>query len=276
VDRPVALITGGSKGIGAACVREFVTAGWRVSVLTLADGDLSWMTSLGVTVTKGDVTSREARETAVQQTLYSCGRIDVLINNAGVGLYGLPTEVSPCLFSRLLDVNVVAPLALAQLVIPVMINQGTGTIVTMGSVAARVALPWAAAYSASKSALLSLHDSLRIELQGTPIHLLKVYAGIVDTEFREHVLTGEAPDRVRQISYVIPPATLAAEIYRAIQKRRRTLYLPAIGRLFGIVGSFAPLLMDLYLARMLSSTPLQEASAVAGEIPEDVDARRSR
>ena len=269
--QPVALITGGSKGIGAACVRKFVSAGWRVSVLTLADGDPSWMTSMGVTVTAGDVTSSEAREAAVQRTLSSYGRIDVLINNAGVGLYAVPTEVSPVLFSRMLEVNVVAPLALARLVIPVMLKQGAGTIVTMGSVAARVALPWASAYSASKSALLSIHDSLRVELRGTPIHLLGVYPGIVRTNFRDHVLAGEAPDRVRGISYVIPPDALAAAIYRAIQKGRSTLYLPAVGRFFGILGTFTPRLMDLYLARMLSSAPLQEPSAGARQTPKSAD-----
>jgi len=115
---------------------------------------------------------------AVQRTLNSYGRIDVLMNNAGVGLYAVPTEVPAASFSRLLDVNVVAPLALTQLVVAAMREQGSGTIVNVSSVAGTVALPWAAAYSASKSALHALHDSLRIELRGSPIHLIKVCPGI--------------------------------------------------------------------------------------------------
>ena len=137
----VALITGGSTGIGAACVRLCLAAGWNVSVLALAGPNLEWLRSLGVVVTPGDITCEKTRETALNRTLASFGRIDVLVNNAGVGLYALPTATSPAHFTRLLDVNVVAPLALAQSVIPVMQDQGFGTIVTMSSVAARAALP---------------------------------------------------------------------------------------------------------------------------------------
>jgi len=142
---PVVLITGGSAGIGAACVRKFLAENWNVSVFALPDGNLDWLTSGKVLVTPGDVTSEQDRERAVERVLNSYGRVDVLINNAGVGLYGLPTEASSDLFSRLLAVNVVAPLALAQLVIPVMLDQKSGVVVTVGSVAGQVALPWCAA-----------------------------------------------------------------------------------------------------------------------------------
>lgn len=246
---PVALITGGSTGIGASCVRRFLAAGWKVSVVALPDGCHGWLTSLGVVTTAGDITSEETRQTAVDRTLAAYGRIDVLINNAGVGLYGLPTEVPSRLFPRLLEVNVVAPLALAQLAIPVMLEQGSGSIVTIGSVAGRVALPWAAAYSASKAALDSVHISLRIELRGSPVHLLQVFPGIVDTEFRSHVLAGQAPEPVRNIRYVVSPDALAAAIFSAVKRRRKTLYVPAIGWFFSLLGVLAPSLMDFYLGR---------------------------
>jgi len=268
--QPVALITGGSTGIGAACVREFLAAGWKVSVVALPDGDLGWLTSLGVVITAGDITSDQTRETVVHRTLASYGRIDVLINNAGVGLYGLPTEVPSALFSRLLEVNVVAPLALAQLVLPVMLDQGAGTIVTMGSVAARVALPWAAAYSASKSALGAVHDSLRLELRGSPVHLLNVCAGIVDTEFRNHVLAGQPPERVRNIRYVVSPDALAAAIFGAVKRRRKTLYLPAIASLFSLLGVLAPSLMDFYLGRLLTRPSVRSNPGVLVQ-PTEVD-----
>ncbi|WP_321472331.1 SDR family oxidoreductase [uncultured Paludibaculum sp.] len=247
---PVALISGGSAGIGAASVRRFLAAGWRVAVVALPDAHLNWLRSQDVVITAGDITSGQTRETTVDRTLAAFGRIDVLINGAGVGLYGLPTEISPPLFSRILNVNVVAPLALAQLVVPVMLEQGFGTIVTMGSVAARVALPWAAAYSASKSALCALHDSLRRELRGSPVHLLNVHPGIVDTNFRSHVLSGQAPDAVRNIRYVVSPEAVAEAIFRAVRRRRKTVYVPAIGFLFNMLGALAPSLMDYYLSRL--------------------------
>lgn len=268
---PVGLITGGSRGIGAACVRRFLAAGWKVSVLALPGAELEWLTSLGVLVTAGDITSEQTRQAVVHRTLASYGRIDLLMNNAGVGLYAPPTGTPSALFNRLLEVNVVAPLALAQLVIPIMREQGSGTIVTMSSVAARVPLPWAAAYSASKSALDSVHDSLRLELRRSSVHLLKVYPGIVDTEFRKHVLAGEAPEGVRNIRYVVSPDELAAAIFRAVNTRRKTLYVPAIGWVFSVLKILRPSLMDFYLARLLPSTELSMDSAGIGAFPTAVN-----
>jgi NAD(P)-dependent dehydrogenase (short-subunit alcohol dehydrogenase family) len=258
----VVLITGGSAGIGAACVREFLTAGWNVSVAALPDGNVDWLRSLDVVTTTGDITSEQTRKAAVDRTLTAYGRIDVLINNAGVGLYARATEVPSELFTRLLDVNVIAPLALAQRVIPIMRGQGSGTIVTLSSVAARVSLPWAPAYSASKSALDAVHDSLRIELRRSPVHLLKVVPGIIDTEFRKHVLAGKPPEPVEKIRYIVSPDRLASAILRAVKTRRKTLYLPAIGSLFGLAGTLAPWVMDLYLSRLLSSTERRGFSAM--------------
>jgi short-subunit dehydrogenase len=209
----------------------------------------------------------------VQRTLSAYGRIDVLINNAGVGLYAPPTGVRPELFTRLLDVNVVAPLALAQLVIPVMLDQGSGTIVTMSSVAARVSLPWAAAYSAAKSALDAVHDSLRIELRRSPVHLLKVVPGIVDTDFRKHVLAGQAPESVENIRYIVSPDRLAAAMLHAVQTRRKTLYMPQIGLLFRLIGALTPSLMDFYLGRLMSSTNVASAPRVLVPSPTEVDER---
>ena len=262
---PVALITGGSAGIGAACARKFLAAGWKVSVLALPDSNMNWLKAAGVVTTAGDVTSEWDRESAVQRTLSAYGRIDLLINNAGVGLYATPSETSSALFSRLLDVNVVAPLALAQLVIPVMLDQKSGMIATMGSVAGNVALPWAAAYSASKAALHSIHDALRVELRRTPIHLIKVCPGIVDTDFRNHVLDGQPPQSVRDIRVIVSPDVVADAVFRAVEVRRRTVYLPAVGWLFSALGLMAPWGMDLYLSRLSHSPEASIGSVLKQE-----------
>lgn len=247
---PVAFITGGSTGIGAACVRKFLAAGWKVSVVALPDSNLDWLRSLGVRIIAGDITSEHVRERAISETLAAFGRIDLLVNNAGIGLYSLPSDVPIAHFSRMLELNVVAPLALAQMVIPVMLAQGFGTIVTMGSVAARVALPWAAAYSATKAALCSLHDSLRLELRGSPIHLIVVHPGIVDTGFRDNVLAGGPPAGVKRIRYVVSPETVASGIFRAVKRRRNSVYVPAIGFLFEKAGALVPAVLNFYLSRL--------------------------
>jgi short-subunit dehydrogenase len=245
----VALITGGSSGIGMACVSKFLANGWDVSVLALPGLDMDRLTADGVLATTGDITCAGTRQAAVERTLNAHGRIDVLVNNAGVGLYSPATEVPVDSFGRLLEVNVLAPLALAQMVIPVMLRQSSGTIVTMGSVAGCVSLPWAAAYCASKSALHAIHDSLRRELRGSSIHLIKVCPGIVNTRFREHVLAGSAPLAVRRIRRAVSAELVADRIWEAIARRKTSVYVPRIGVAFALMGSLAPSLMDLYLRR---------------------------
>src|SRR5690348_17010515 len=248
----VALITGGSSGIGAACVRKLLSLGWEVSTVALPSPELDRVAASGATVIAGDITFPKVREQVVERTRELYGRIDVLINSAGIGLYARPTEVSLPAFSRILEVNVLAPLALTQRVIPHMQNQAGGAIVNIGSVAGLVALPWSAAYSASKFALDAMHESLRRELRGGPIRLVKVCPGIVDTEFRNNVLEGTAPTSVKRIQWVVSPETVAARIWRALERGCRTIYVPRIGRVFTLAGAIAPSLMDVYLSRYLS------------------------
>ena len=249
----VALITGASGGIGSACVRQFLAAGWQVSATALPGLSLERLGGPDVLVVPGDITSDQVRRDIVERTLFRYGRIDALVNNAGVGLYGPPSGVELDLMSRLLEVNVFAALGMAQAVIPTMRSAGSGSIVNVGSVAAFSSLPWAAAYCASKSALHSLNDSLRRELRTDGIHVMKICPGIVDTDFRLNVLGGVAPARVARIRRVVTPEAVAAVILNGITNRRQTVYVPEIGRLFRLVEFVSPRLMDCYMGRLATS-----------------------
>ncbi len=209
-----------------------------------------------VLVVPGDITSEQVRRDIVEQTLVRYERIDVLVNNAGVGLYASPTGVQLDLMSRLFDANVFAALAMAQAVIPTMRSAGSGSIVNVGSVAAFSSLPWAAAYCASKSALHSLNDALRRELRADRIHVMKICPGIVDTDFRSNVLGGAAPARVVSIRSVVTPEAVAAAILNGVENRRQTVYVPEIGRLFRLVELVSPRLMDWYTRRLAESTDI--------------------
>jgi 3-oxoacyl-[acyl-carrier protein] reductase len=107
------LVTGGSRGIGAACVQTFHSAGWNVFTIALAGGEKDAVHTRHVLTVCGDITEPRARELAIRKTLATFGRIDAPINNAGVGLYSAPAELLRDLFLRLVDVNVFAPLAMA-------------------------------------------------------------------------------------------------------------------------------------------------------------------
>lgn len=263
--RRVALITGASGGIGVACVRHFLNSGWRVAATALPGPDLDRLSGRDVLVIPGDLTFDRARWNIVEGTLANFGRIDVLVNSAGAGLYGPPSSVSIDLTRRLFELNVLAPLAMAQLVIPAMRRLGSGTIVNLGSVGGYVSLPWAVSYSASKFALHALNDALRRELREDHIHVVNMAPGIVDTAFRANVLGGAAPARVANIRWVVSPEAVAKGILNGIMKRRRTVYVPKVARLFRLLDFLAPRVMDWYTGLFLAPPAASCAPKTIGD-----------
>jgi short-subunit dehydrogenase len=171
----------------------------------------------------------------VDETLARFGRIDVLINNAGYGIYW-PAAASPPAETRaMFDLNFFAPLALAQAVIPHMRAQGHGSIVNVGSIAGRVALPWMPLYSASKFALDALTESLRMELAPAGLHVMLVCPGYVLTEFQAHAFhtnpAGPVPPEkvVESKRFAISPRQCAEAIVRGIERRARIVVAPRWG-----------------------------------------------
>lgn len=200
----------------------------------------------------GDLTSSTFREHVMSATLERFGRIDILVNNAGVGLYAMPSQASVDLSLRMFELNVFAPLAMAQLVIPSMRRQGRGTIVNIGSIGGEVTLPWAALYSASKFALHGIDAALRVELRRDRIHVLRVCPGIVDTQFRSHVLGGEAPPGGSNIRRIISPETVVDAMLDGIRRRRSIVYVPFLSWAFVTLGRLLPSVMSWYLDSLVA------------------------
>jgi short-subunit dehydrogenase len=265
---PVALVTGASGGLGAACVRRFLNIGWRVCATALSGSDLNALSGRNVLIVPGDITADATRHEIVGRTLAQYNRIDVLVNNAGVGLYDVASSVSIELSRRLFEVNVFAALAMAQLVIPIMRDIGEGVIVNIGSVGGYSSLAWAPTYCASKFALHALNDALRRELRKDNIHVMNVSPGIIDTGFRKNVLGGVAPPRVIRIRRVTSPERVARAILDGIKKRRRTVYVPHLARWFRLVEILSPRVMDWYQERLLTGGAASIASVAVGHAPE--------
>ncbi len=224
-----------------------------MSTVALPSEDLERWRDHSVLTISGDITSEDVRQECIGRTLAQFGRIDVLVNNAGVGLYAPPSTLSIDLFRHLFEINVAAPLALTQLAIPIMRRQGSGVIVNLGSVGGTVSLPWAAAYCSSKFAMHGITDSLRRELRTQGIRVIKICPGIVDTGFRQHVLGGSAPVNVKELR-VISAESVASAIFRAVESSSsRTVFVPRIGRLFCAMQTCFPSLMDWYIARLYDS-----------------------
>lgn len=243
----VALITGASSGIGASCGKLLGQRGAKVALTALPSEHFNDEESDSRLIVTGDITSEGTRIAVVKRTIELFGQIDVLINNAGVGQYGFPTEVDTEISKRMFDVNVFSALALTQLVVPHMLARRSGTIVNMGSVGGKVSLPWAVMYCATKWALHCVDDSLHRELARTGIRVMKVCPGIVDTKFRDHVLAGAAPRRVEGIRRVVSPDEVATALIRGVERGKRTVFVPRIGFLFTSLDFFAPRVMDWYL-----------------------------
>lgn len=151
-----------------------------------------------------DVTSEESRLTVVRFARETFGSIDILINNAGFGLFG-PIELLALDSARhQLEVNVFGPMRLAQLVIPGMRTNGWGRIINVSSLAGRMYVPMGGWYSASKYAMEALTDALRLELSPFGIHTVSIMPGPVETGFVSNIQTPvrdakDIPDVYRRI-----------------------------------------------------------------------------
>src|SRR6266478_1618701 len=196
IDGKIVLITGASEGIGAACAREFGKRGARLSLTARSEGKLKEVGGADSAITAGDLMDPDVRHRVVERTVERFGAIDILINNAGIGMYApawkAPLEEAHAMF----ELNFFAPLAMIQLVVPHMRESGGGMVVNIGSIAGKVTLPWFTLYSATKFALGSLTEGLRMELAGNGIRTMIVCPGYVQTRFQGNVLVGEAPDRL--------------------------------------------------------------------------------
>jgi len=252
IDGKVALITGASEGIGAACAAVFAKRGARLSLVARSEEKLRAAGGPEAVVTAGDLTQPEVRERAVAATIERFGAIDILINNAGMGLYD-PAWRAPMADARhLFELNFFAPLALAQLVAPHMRQRRSGVIVNVSSLAGRMTLPWLTLYSASKYALCSLTDGLRMELGKSGIHLITVCPGYVKTNFQDHALGGEPPPQIsRGKKFAITPEQCAEAIAKGVERRARTVMAPRSNWLLILAERLFPSLVDAQMAAIL-------------------------
>jgi 3-oxoacyl-[acyl-carrier protein] reductase len=181
----VALVTGGSRGIGRAIVERFHAEGARVFFTWVRHPDAAREVEAafpGVTALACDGRDRAAVEQALEAVLAAAGRIDVLVNNAGVSTSGLFALSSSEDFARVLETNVLGCAHWSRAVIRPLLGQRSGTIVNVASVAGLYGLPGQAAYGASKGAIVAFTRSLAAETGGKGVRVNCVAPGFVDTD----------------------------------------------------------------------------------------------
>lgn len=161
---PVVLITDCSSGIGKALCQALHRRGCRVVATARRLEGIDDLKAHTVMTLLLDVTDSAGIQQVIKAVLDQEGRIDLLVNNAGFGQFGPLMDLSPAQLQAQFQTNVLAPLDLVQQVAPVMKQQRSGIIVNIGSISGVVTTPFAGAYCASKAALHSLSEALRMEL----------------------------------------------------------------------------------------------------------------
>jgi len=254
IDGKVVLITGASQGIGAACAREFRKRGARLSLTARSEDKLKEVGGPDAAVTAGDITDLEVRRRVINCTLERFGAIDILINNAGIGLYAPAWQAPLDEAHAIFELNFFAPLAMIQLAVPHMRKNGGGMVVNIGSIAGKVTLPWFTLYSATKFALGSLTEGLRMELADEGIRTMIVCPGYVQTGFQGHALVGRPPDRLlRGKKFAITAEQCAEAVARGVERNKRTVVTPALGWALVAAQRLFPSLVEAQMRKIYRS-----------------------
>jgi NAD(P)-dependent dehydrogenase (short-subunit alcohol dehydrogenase family) len=192
----VAIVTGSARGIGAAAVALFATEGAQVVGL---DRQPARTALDGVLNLTGDVTCPEQVTAAVATTLARFGRIDVLVNNAGVNVFSAPLQLPDGDWDRCLEVNLKAAWIVSKAVLPPMLSQGSGSIVNIASVHSHRIIPGSFPYPVAKHGLIGLTRSLAIEYASRGVRVNSISPGFILTPQTEEWLAAQPdPEKERR------------------------------------------------------------------------------
>lgn len=232
------LITGASSGIGTATALKFAEEGYFVwgTIRNLARvQELPEALKKAVHFIEMDVNDDRSVEEGVKKVLDEAGQIDILINNAGYGLYGSIEEMPLNMIRAQLETNFFGTMRLIQAVLPGMRERKSGTIVNMSSLAAHFVIPFQSFYSVSKFTIRALTEGLRQELRPFGVRVFAVEPGDIKTKFNDMTQFSsneKSPykywsDKVWQtidknMQVAPPPEVVAKTIYKAVTKGRRS------------------------------------------------------
>ncbi|MFT4118100.1 SDR family NAD(P)-dependent oxidoreductase [Bradyrhizobium sp.] len=192
----VALVTGAARGIGLATAKKFLSEGWRVALLDIESELLGRAfaeighddATLALTCDVSDAAAVGAVVTAIERRF---GRLDALVNNAGIAVFAPLMETSDADWSRVLEVNLTGPFLCTKAAVPLMRDGGGGAIVNITSISAVRASTLRSAYGTSKAGLAHLTKQLAVELAALNIRVNAVAPGPVDTAMAKQVHTKE-------------------------------------------------------------------------------------
>ena len=200
----VALVTGGNGGIGLGMARGLASAGAAIAVAgrnqAKCEAASAELTALGAktTVVIGDVTDEAQCKRMVDETVAALGRLDILINNAGINIRKAPQELSTAEWKEVVDTNLTSTFTCSQAVYPIMKAQGGGKIINIGSMLSIFGAGFAAAYGASKGGVVQLTKALASGWAKDNVQVNAVLPGWIDTD-----LTRSAREQVKGLNMMV-------------------------------------------------------------------------
>lgn len=208
--KPITLITGATSGIGLACAKRFLEAGYKVIATGRNVGKLNELKDAGgedVYTLIFDVRDREIAAASLKSLPPTWSAIDVLINNAGLAL-GLDPEYAGDYtdWDTMIDTNIKGLLTVTREIVPGMIERGKGHIINIGSVAGDAAYANGNVYCATKAAVKAITDGLRIDVAHTPLRVTLLKPGLVETNFSNVRFHGD-DERADNVYKGITPLT---------------------------------------------------------------------
>lgn len=246
---PRALVTGASSGIGRQIAIALAEHGYDL-VLDGRDGPrlghvaaICKETGRQVVALTHDLTDPGS----VAELVAACslgGRLDLLVNNAGLGMSGRIPDLSDALIEKLFRLNVLVPLALVRGLYP-LLKQAPGTIVNVSSVVGIAPLPFAGVYSATKFAVTAFSRTLRAEARQDGVRVITLYPGGTDTSFIQNRLSNHIPDpgRAPQIP-AVPPERVATALMRALDSGREEVFVTSSDAVLATLARIFPSLAD--------------------------------
>ncbi len=259
----VVVITGASSGIGKALAYHFAGKGSKV-MLAARSGEKLKIICDDINENGGeaaycitDVTSENDCKGLMISAVERFGKIDILINNAGISMRALFNDAELKVIKSVMDINFWGTVYCTKYALP-HILETKGSIVGISSIAGIVGLPARTGYSASKFAMKGFLDTLRVENLKTGVHVLMVYPGFTASNIRNTALTangtvqGESP---RNEEKMMSAEEVAAHVYRAVKRRKRSLILTLEGKFTAIVSKFFPSLMDKIVYNHMAKEP---------------------
>lgn len=252
MNNKVIIVTGGSSGIGEACALEFAKRGAKVVIAARNTDKLKGVAAkieqLGkeVLTVQCDVAIQTDCEKLIKETIAKFGKVDVLVNNAGISMRAIFNEVDIDVLKRVMDINFYGAVYCTKFALP-HILKNKGSVVGVSSIAGYVGLPARTGYSASKFAMQGFLDALRTENLKKGLHVMVACPGFTASNIRNTALSadgsaqGETP---RDESKMMTSEEVALAIVNGVAKRKRKLILTGEGKMVVFLSKFFPTFLE--------------------------------